>query len=138
MDLAMNATQKRLLRNAAIMVVLTLAMGIGLTLYIRGTGTVPSNPPEAASYLDGTYTATETGLLSDVTVTVTITGGQLTAIEADASGETPALGGAAAESLTAAILAAGTTDGVDSVSGATYTSTAVLTAAAECLAQAKG
>jgi uncharacterized protein with FMN-binding domain len=134
----MKAAQKRLLRNAAIMVVLTLAMGIGLTLYIRGTGSVPSAQPEAASYVDGTYTATETGLLSDVTVTVTITGGQLAAIEADASGETPALGGAAAESLTAAILAAGTTDGVDEVSGATYTSTAVLTATAECLDQAKG
>jgi uncharacterized protein with FMN-binding domain len=120
------------------MAVFTLAMGIGLTLYMRGTGSVPSTPPQAAAYLDGTYTATEAGLLSDVTVTVTITGGQLTAIEADASGETPALGGAAAESLTAAILAAGTTDGVDAVSGSTYTSTAVLTAAANCLEQAKG
>ena len=69
-------------------------------------------------------------------VTVTITGGKVTNVDIDASGETPELGGKAAESLTASLKEAGSTAGVDAVTGSTMTSDAVFAAMDDCLAQA--
>ena len=77
------------------------------------------------------------GCLSDVTVTVTVTGGRVTGVEIDASGETPELGGTAAETLADQLTKAGSTSGVDAVAGATMTSDAVFTAMDDCLSQAE-
>ena len=127
--------KRRLTRNAILMAIVTLIMGIGLSLYIASTGTVPA-ADNAASYTDGTYTASAHGCLSDVAVTVTITGGKVTNVVIDASGEEPDRGGKAAETLSASLLAAGSTVGVDAVSGSTMTSDAVFAAMNDCLAQA--
>ena len=89
------------------------------------------------SLTDGTYTSSAQGCLSDVTVKVTVTGGRVTGVEIDASGETPELGGAAAEALAAALLKTGSTAGVDAVSGSTMTSQAIFTAMDDCLRQAQ-
>ena len=128
--------KRRLTRNAILMAIVTLIMGIGLSLYIASTGTVPA-ADNAASYTDGTYTASAHGCLSDVAVTVTITGGKVTDVDIDASGETPELGGNAAAALAEQLTEAGTTSGVDAVAGATMTSDAVLTAMDDCLSQAQ-
>ena len=74
---------------------------------------------------------------SAVTVTVTVTGGRVTGVEIDASGETPELGGIAAETLADQLTKAGSTSGVDAVAGATMTSDAVFTAMDDCLSQAE-
>ena len=126
--------KRRLTRNAILMAIVTLIMGIGLSLYIASTGTVPA-ADNAASYTDGTYTASAHGCLSDVAVTVTITGGKVTDVDIDASGETPELGGNAAAALAEQLTEAGTTTGVDAVAGATMTSDAVFTAMDDCLSQ---
>lgn len=128
--------KRRLTRNAILMAIVTLIMGIGLSLYIASTGTVPA-ADNAASYIDGTYTASAHGCLSDVAVTVTITGGKVTDVDIDASGETPELGGNAAAALAEQLTEAGTTSGVDAVAGATMTSDAVFTAMDDCLSQAQ-
>lgn len=128
--------KRRLTRNAILMAIVTLIMGIGLSLYIASTGTVPA-ADNAASYTDGTYTASAHGCLSDVAVTVTITGGKVTDVGIDASGETPELGGNAAAALAEQLTEAGTTSGVDAVAGATMTSDAVFTAMDDCLSQAQ-
>ena len=128
--------KRRLTRNAILMAIVTLIMGIGLSLYIASTGTVPA-ADNAASYTDGTYTASAHGCLSDVAVTVTITGGKVTDVDIDASGETPELGGKAAAALAEQLTEAGTTTGVDAVAGATMTSDAVFTAMDDCLSQAQ-
>ena len=83
------------------------------------------------------YTSSAQGCLSDVTVTVTVTGGRVTGVEIDASGETPELGGIAAETLADQLTKAGSTSGVDAVAGATMTSDAVFTAMDDCLSQAE-
>lgn len=127
--------KKHMSRNTILMVVLDLVLGIVLSLYIANTGTVPATD-NAATYTDGTYTASAKGCLSDVAVTVTITGGKVTGVNIDASGETPALGGKAAESLAVSLQEAGGTAGVDAVSGCTMTSDAIFTAMDDCLAQA--
>lgn len=127
--------KKRMIRNISIMALLTLLMGVVLGLYISNTSSVP-DADNASLYGDGVYTASAPGYLSDVTVTVTVTGGQVSAVEIDASGETPALGGQAAQTLAPLLVQAGGTAGVDAVSGSTMTSQAVLAAMEDCLAQA--
>ena len=127
--------KKHLTRNGILMAVATLIMGIVLSLYISSTGTVPA-ADNSDSYTDGTYTSSAQGCLSEVSVTVTITGGKVTDVSIDASGETPSLGGAAAETLAPQLAEAGSTAGVDAVSGSTMTSDAIFTAMDDCLAQA--
>ena len=129
---------KKLTRNVIIMAVVTVIMAVVLGLYIKSTGTVPA-ADNAASLTDGIYTSSTQGCLSDVTVTVTVTvtGGRVTGVEIDASGETPELGGIAAETLADQLTKAGSTSGVDAVAGATMTSDAVFTAMDDCLSQAE-
>lgn len=126
--------KKHMTRNIILMLVLDVVLGIVLALYISSTGTVPA--ADNADTYTGTYTASAQGCLSEVGVTVTITGGKVTNVVIDASGETPELGGKAAETLSASLLAAGSTVGVDAVSGSTMTSDAVFAAMNDCLAQA--
>ena len=127
--------KKHMSRNTLVMVLLDIVLGVVLSLYIANTGTMPA-ADNAATYTDGTYTASAKGCLSDVAITVNITGGKVTNVDIDASGETPELGGKAAESLTARLKEAGSTAGVDAVTGSTMTSDAVFAAMDDCLAQA--
>ena len=128
--------KKTMTRNIVIMAIVTVIMAVVLSLYIKSTGTVPA-ADNAASLADGTYTSSAKGCLSDVEVTVTVSGGKVSEVAIDASGETPELGGAAAETLADALTKAGSTNGVDAVSGATLTSEAVFTAMNDCLSQAQ-
>ena len=128
--------KRHMTRNIILMLVLDVILGIVLALYIANTGTVPA-ADNADTYTDGTYTASAQGCLSEVGVTVTITGGKVTDVDIDASGETPELGGNAAAALAEQLTEAGTTSGVDAVAGATMTSDAVFTAMDDCLSQAQ-
>ena len=84
--------KNKMTRNVILMAVVTVIMAVALSLYIQNTGTVPA-ADNAASLTDGIYTSSAQGCLSDVTVKVTVTGGRVTGVEIDASGETPELGG---------------------------------------------
>ena len=128
--------KNKMTRNVILMAVVTVIMAVALSLYIQNTGTVPA-ADNAASLTDGIYTSSAQGCLSDVAVKVTVTGGRVTSVEIDASGETPELGGTAAEALAAALLKTGSTAGVDAVSGSTMTSQAIFTAMDDCLRQAQ-
>lgn len=128
--------KNKMTRNVILMAVVTVIMAVALSLYIQNTGTVPA-ADNAASLTDGIYTSSAQGCLSDVTVKVTVTGGRVTGVEIDASGETPELGGTAAKALVAALLKTGSTAGVDAVSGSTMTSQAIFTAMDDCLRQAQ-
>lgn len=126
----------KMTRNILIMLVATVLMGIVLNLYIHNTGTVPA-ADNAAALTDGTYTSSAQGCLSEVTVTLTVTGGKVTAVQVDAASETSDIGGSAAEALAAQLVQTGSTAGVDAVAGATMTSEAIFTAMEACLAQAQ-
>ena len=120
--------KKHMTRNVILMAILDVALGIVLSLYIASTGTVPA-ADNADTYADGAYSASAQGYKSEVTVMINITGGKVTNVQID-------VGGKAAESLARSLLDAGGTAGVDTVSGATMTSNAVLSAMDACLAQA--
>ena len=126
--------KKHMTRNVILMAILDVALGIVLSLYIASTGTVPAADND--TYADGAYSASAQGYKSEVTVMINITGGKVTNVQIDAGDETPEVGGKAAESLARSLLDAGGTAGVDTVSGATMTSNAVLSAMDACLAQA--
>lgn len=82
----------------------------------------------SAALAETTVTGTAKGFGGDVTVEATLDdAGKITALTIGADSETPAVGGAAAEKLAAAILEKGSAD-VETVSGATITSNAVLDA----------
>ncbi len=86
---------------------------------------------------DGTYTGVAAGFGGEVKAVITVVNGKLTACTLEGAGETPAIGGAALPKLQEQVLAAGSA-GIDGVSGATVTSTAVKEAVTAALAQAKG
>ena len=91
----------------------------------------------AGKYGVGTYTSTSKGFGGDVTVTITIAEGDVIAdVVIKGDSETPALGGVAMEKL-AAKIKDGQSVEVDAMSGATFTSNAVIAAAADCMAQAE-
>lgn len=91
----------------------------------------------AAAYTPGVYEATAQGFAGAVSVTVTVDEEKITAIEITAADETPAIGGAAAETLASAYIGKTAAD-ADAVAGATVTSNAIQSAVSDALAQASG
>ena len=80
------------------------------------------------------YSATMSGFGGDVTVQITVDNQCITQCEILAEYETPAIGGAAAESLSKAIVEAN--GKVEGISGATVTSNAVMAALQSAMEQA--
>ncbi len=81
------------------------------------------------------YTASAQGLESPVTVTLVVNDGEIVDCSIDASGETPELGGAAADEIQEQIKETGSIE-FDAVSGATTTSDAIAEALDEIAAEA--
>ena len=113
------------------------ALAGGVTLAAGSALGVSALAEEKGIYTPGTYTATGQGINGAVTVTMTFDTDKITDVVLDVSAETPSIGQAAAEELKAMILEAQSGD-IDGVSGATMTSQGVMTAAKNCIAQAKG
>lgn len=91
---------------------------------------------DVSAIADGTYEGTGKGIGGDVPVSVTVSGGAITAVEVGENGETQGIGSNAIEQLPDAIVAANGIDGVDAVSGATVTSNAIFDAVTEALSSA--
>lgn len=89
----------------------------------------------SATYRDGTYYASGTGKFGSVPVTVTIKDGKITRIDIGANQETAAMAEQAESGVVSAIIATQSTD-VDTVSGATLTSNAIIEAVSEALERA--
>ncbi len=90
-----------------------------------------------AAGTDGTFTGKASGFGGEITAVVTLVGGKITGCTLTGAAETPAIGGAALETLQAQVIAAGSA-GIDGVSGATMTSNGVKAAVADALAQVTG
>ena len=112
-----------------ICLLLSLMMAAGITAAFAEA------QPEAGLFTPGTYEASEQGLLSEIKVQVTVNENEITNVLIDASGETPELGGAAAGKLAEAIMTAQTPN-VDTLSGATVSSDAIIKAATAALTEA--
>lgn len=103
-----------------------------LSLFVMGCG----NEAETDKVEGKTYTATVKGYGGDVTVDVTVgDDGTINALNVDAPEETVEVGGKAATKIAKAIIAKQSL-AVDTVSGATITSNAVISATESALKEA--
>ena len=103
-----------------------------LTLAACGTATENAGGAEGSSGVSGTFTAQAAGQGGEgnpVKVTLTLEDSKIVACTAEGPGETEGIGSKALESMPPAIASSGSI-AVDTVSGATVTSNAILTAAA--------
>lgn len=87
------------------------------------------------TYKPGTYTASAKGYHGDVTVAVKVTKNKIAAVRVLEHGETPGISDLAINGIPKAIVASQSL-AVDSVSGASFSSKAVITATTEALTQA--
>jgi fumarate reductase flavoprotein subunit len=88
--------------------------------------------PKGAS---GAATASAQGFGGTVTVTITMEKGKITGVEAAGPDETLGIGSRAIDTLPGIIKSAGALDGIEMVSGASFSSAAVLSAAREAVAK---
>ena len=95
-----------------------------------------TTPTPSVLYKDGTYTGQSYGYSGIVTVTVTVSGGRITAINQTNSDSIEYFGDAW-ESIYPQILAKQEVEGIDTVSGATFSSEGILDAVKTALVQAK-
>jgi len=99
------------------------AVGLALEGAVAEAGAAP-----AVAYTDGTYEgSSDAGMYPGLKVSVTVEGGVITNVEVVAHDETPGISDPAIEEVPAAIVAANSPS-VDVVSGATYTSDAIMEA----------
>lgn len=94
-----------------------------------------SNSGSSSSGVSGDFSSTAVGYGGDVTVTITMDNGALKDVAIEGKDETPAVGGAALDTLKQQILDKGNAE-IDGVSGATFTSNAVKEAAEAAFAEA--
>jgi urocanate reductase len=109
----------------------------GLTTGIAILGNVQSAFGSSAIYSPGTYSATGKGIGGDVPVTVEFSEDSILSVEIGSNSETQGIGSKAIEQLPDEIVDAQSTD-VETVSGATVTSKAIISAVEDCISQAKG
>lgn len=110
-----------------------LSLVLALLLLI----TLQTGAAFAATYTPGTYTVKGIGLGGDITMDVTFDETSITAIELVHHTETPGISDRAIAEIPAAIIAAQSTE-VDSISGATMTSTGICGGVAEAILIATG
>ena len=95
-----------------------------------------SSTATASQYKDGTYTGTADGFRPGLTVQVTIKGGKITDIQITQINDTPGFYQNAINTVPQEIISAQSTN-VDTVSGATYSSTGIINAVQAALDSAK-
>lgn len=110
----------------------TLIYCLLLLVLLSGCGSSSSD----SYYADGTYTTSAEGNNGPVEVVTTIASGKISAVTISSHSETAGISDGAIEQIPAAIVKANSAD-VDLVSGATYTSNAIVKAVKEALTQAE-
>jgi uncharacterized protein with FMN-binding domain len=111
---------------------LLLACGV-----VLASVSVPASAEETGAYEAGTFTGEGHGFGGTVTVTITTDGNTITDVTAEGADETPTVGGAALEELAAQVLESQSAE-IDGVSGASFTSDGIRTAAQAAIDAAQG
>lgn len=92
---------------------------------------------DAGGLKDGQYAGSAKGFNGDVSVAVTVSGGAISAIDVVSHSETPGISDPAFDGVVPAIVQSQST-AVDTISGATYTSKAIMEAVESAISKAKG
>lgn len=123
-----NISRRDFLKGAAVTAMSAAALGVLPTA---------ATAEQAASYTPGTYTAVVKGYGSFIKATLTFSESAITECVIDASGETPSIGGVAADEIAKLVMENQSADVVSSASAA-ITVPAVKKAVNNCIAQAMG
>lgn len=113
---------------------ISLALAIVLCVSLVACG---SSSDDKVTYSVGTFSGEANGFGGAVKVTITTDASSITDVVVEGANETPAIGGAALETLATEIKTAQSSE-IDIVTGATITSNAVIEAAGKAIAAAKG
>ena len=111
-----------------------LCLFLALAMILASAAAFSEAQPETL-FTPGTYSGEAQGIFVPVKVMVRVSENEIQTVLIDATGETPELGGIAAEKMAMAVIKAQTPN-VDTVSGATVTSKAIIAAATEALEKA--
>lgn len=112
-----------------------LAAALLTVSMLAGLAACGPKEPKESEVQSQSYTGTAKGFGGDVSVTISVSEGKITAVTAEGKDETPDVGGKALETLTKKIEEAQSYE-VDSVAGATITSNAVKEAAKAAMVEA--
>ena len=112
-----------------------LCLFLTLALVLASAAAFADALPEGSLFKPGTYSGEAQGIFVPVKVMVQVSETEIETVLIDATGETPELGGIAAEKMAMSIMKAQTPN-VDTVSGATVTSNAIIAAATQALEKA--
>lgn len=121
--------------------VICAGMAVTLCACSSSTAATSSTTAAAASYTAGTYTATTTAYKGDLTVSVTFDDTSIKDVQVTDQKETYGIG-QGMDTTPVSVIPQEIVDaqglGVDLVTGATYTSAAIVTAVSDCVKQAGG
>lgn len=135
-ELKMNV--KRIIACVLICVLMLTAAGCGQSgTKSETTEVVAITEGVKAQYTPGTYEAITQGFGGTITVKVTVDADRIVDVIAEADGETEGIGSEALKQLPAQIIEANGTD-IEGVTGASYSSSGILEAVENALAQARG
>ncbi len=109
--------------------------GLFVVAVVLGALPALNKPKKADGPVSGEFSGTAQGLGGDVTVTITLTDGVITDVVAVGDSETPGIGTMALDELPGAMVEKNSIE-VDTVSGATVTSEAILEAAKAAMTEA--
>lgn len=117
--------------------ILALACALTMTVSMAGCAQPSNSAAGDASYKAGTYTATTNGNNGPVTVSVEFDDSSIKTVEVTEHKETPGISDKAINDIPTSIVENQALS-IDTVSGATNTSKAILAAVEDCVAQAGG
>ena len=112
-----------------------LCLFLTLIMVLASAAAFADALPEGTLFKPGTYSGEAQGIFVPVKVMIQVSENEIETVLIDATGETPELGGIAAEKMAMSIMKAQTPN-VDTVSGATVTSNAIIAAATQALEKA--
>ncbi|WP_071394367.1 flavocytochrome c [Bacillus tuaregi] len=127
---------RTLISMILVLFILVFAAGCGQK-DTENSGSKDTSTTSEITFEPGTYSSTQKGNFGDVPVTVTFSEKEITKIEIGDNQETPDISGPAFDKIMDEIMN-GQTLKVDTVSGATNSSNALLTAVEDCVKQAGG
>ncbi|MBQ8081244.1 MAG: flavocytochrome c [Clostridia bacterium] len=111
------------------------ALALGHVEVVSAEGTAEAVELPAGSLKDGVYSASAVGMQGPLTLTAVVENGNVVSIDYEGK-ETEVLWAAVEREMFPAVIAAQSVEGVDTVTGATFASNAVLAAMSDIFAQA--
>lgn len=128
---------KRIKKHLAVLLLFAVITSAVACNNVQPTAEPEATPEPPATPVIASGTGSAMGFAGQITVTITLTDGVITSVEADGPSETAGIGSMAIEKMPKTMVETNSVE-VDGISGATMSSTGLLSAAAQAYAAATG